>query len=398
MIPSSLPAQAPPGERELFLRLRDDPSTADWTVLHSLDIACHRSQVTGECDFLVIIPRKGVVCVEVKSHNYVHRNCGDWYYGTQPDPDTRGPFKQASGAMHSIRAQLLKKRPDFNRVVFWSCVVLPYASGKMLTGEWHAWQLADKAIFSAAPPSRWLLTVIDNARNFLSGCAGATWFHPESQEPYPEQCKAIAEALRPNFEFFESPRARQERLEKELKLYTQEQCLALDAMGNNPRVAFSGPAGTGKTLLAMEAARRSANAGRRTLLLCFNRFLGMWLAKQVPSTPELKVSTLHGLMLDITGRKPDSGELQDPSFWGNTLPLAAIDRVLASGKEEQRFDELIIDEAQDLLWNNYIDFMDLLLRGGFCTGRWRMFGDFEKQTIFGPGHFLLGEFLQTRGN
>ena len=48
MIPAILPSSAPPGEREVFARLRDDPSTADWTVLHSLDIARHPTQVSGK--------------------------------------------------------------------------------------------------------------------------------------------------------------------------------------------------------------------------------------------------------------------------------------------------------------------------------------------------------------
>jgi hypothetical protein len=54
------------GEKELFLRLRDAPETKDWIAFHSLDIANHRKQVQGEIDFVVIVPSKGILCVEVK--------------------------------------------------------------------------------------------------------------------------------------------------------------------------------------------------------------------------------------------------------------------------------------------------------------------------------------------
>lgn len=49
------------GEIEIFNRLQSDPDTKDWIVLHSLDMAEHRSQISGEIDFVVIIPDKGIL-------------------------------------------------------------------------------------------------------------------------------------------------------------------------------------------------------------------------------------------------------------------------------------------------------------------------------------------------
>jgi len=70
-------------------------------------------------------------------------------------------------------------------------------------------------------------------------------------------------------------------------------------------------------------------------------------------------------------------------FWRDTLPARAIDRILCSKEECYEYDELIIDEAQDLLLKEYIDFLDLILKNGWRNGRWRLFGDFEKQSIYG---------------
>src|SRR5579859_6267628 len=104
MIPTAVHAgTTSPGEHEVFRRLRDDPGTRDWIVLHSLDIAHHRKQISGEADFLVIVPHKGVLCVEVKACRHLKRIGGEWYFGDSDHPDARGPFKQASEAMHSIR-------------------------------------------------------------------------------------------------------------------------------------------------------------------------------------------------------------------------------------------------------------------------------------------------------
>ncbi len=54
MVPPVIPASCPsPGEREIFTRLKDEPGTKDWIVLHSLDIANHLRQIAGEADFLM---------------------------------------------------------------------------------------------------------------------------------------------------------------------------------------------------------------------------------------------------------------------------------------------------------------------------------------------------------
>ena len=45
----------------------------------------------------------------------------------------------------------------------------------------------------------------------------------------------------------------------------------LDNLAAHGRAAIAGSAGTGKTVLAMEKARRMALTGQRVLLLCFNR-------------------------------------------------------------------------------------------------------------------------------
>ena len=61
-------SKAPPGERELFEVFRRSEGTDDWNVLHSYRLARHKSKVEGEIDFVLVIPKIGIVCIEVKSH------------------------------------------------------------------------------------------------------------------------------------------------------------------------------------------------------------------------------------------------------------------------------------------------------------------------------------------
>ena len=395
--PRILPDCSSFGEQEIFRRLKDDPETSDWIVLHSLDVAEHVTSIAGEIDFVAIVPGKGVLCVEVKGCTSLRRHDGLWYYGKAPSPDARGPFKQASTAMHSIRTKLTKKRPDLAKVPFWSAVFFPYVEFSDESEEWHRWQVIDSRAFRSGSIGTLLSNVLDKARSFLQTRASARWFNPRSNEPEIQQCLQIAEILRPDFEYFESAGSRSGRLERELTSYTAEQFGALDAMEANPRVVFVGPAGTGKTLLALEAARRGASAGRKVLFLCFNRLLGKWLEEQLSFTGANVVArTIHKQMLTVSQTKVV--ENPDQSYWEGKLPELAIETLLEDADEADQFDELVVDEAQDILRREYLDFLDLSLKGGLASGQWRFFGDFEKQAIYSAANLPLNEFIETRCN
>lgn len=383
MIPALIDHTSPsPGEHEIFWRLKEEPETRDWIVLHSLDIAHHIKQVSGEIDFLVIIPYLGVLCVEVKACHQLVRRDGMWYYGNNPKPDPRGPFKQASTAMHSLRLKLAQYRPDLAGVVFWSAVVFPYLTFTSPSEEWHWWQVIDNQTFYTEPLSKQLARILENARDFLQRQPHCRWFNPKKSEPSPSQCEEIAQALRPDFAYMEDPQGNLARITSEIKYYTEEQQVALGAMETNPRVIFSGPAGTGKTFLAMEAAKRSAEQGHKVLLLCFNRLLGKWLQNQMTQLQPLVItSTLHSYMLEVAGVRVEDHVESGQTFWKKNLPCLAINKLNDMGSEHL-YDEIIIDEAQDILLPPYIKFIHLILKGGLQSGRWRVFGDFEKQAIY----------------
>ncbi len=73
-------------------------------------------------------------------------------------------------------------------------------------------------------------------------------------------------------------------------------------------------------------------------------------------------------------------------FWESELPQRAVDTLLSEDTPAFVFDELIIDEAQDILRNEYLGFLDLSLQGGLSAGKWKMFGDFERQAIYGSAN------------
>jgi superfamily I DNA/RNA helicase len=83
-------------------------------------------------------------------------------------------------------------------------------------------------------------------------------------------------------------------------------------------------------------------------------------------------------------------------FWRVQLPDNASLRLLDGHSDFGRFDTLIIDELQDLLEPAYLDIFDIAVRGGLNSGHWLMFGDFERQMLYGQDRKVIEELVRAR--
>lgn len=111
------------------------------------------------------------------------------------------------------------------------------------------------------------------------------------------------------------------------------------------KLHVKGTAGCGKTGIALRFYQRAMEAGKRPLLVCFNRSLRDALEAIVPKGG--LVQTFFGLcatFLESRGMKLDYGRVRsDPHFWHDVQDRVIEQRV----PEEWTFDSLVIDEAQD---------------------------------------------------
>ena len=399
MIPPKYLNETPKGERHIFDLLQNDPDTKDWIVLHSYGISHHRTKRSAEIDLVVLVPKIGILCLEVKG-SIVSRKNGLWNYGYKSSVE--GPFRQSSTAMHALRDSIVRRDSRLNNILFWSGVVFTSQTFQENSPEWYSWQFIDKSHLNS-PISNLIVQILESAHKHSASRSGADfWYHEKSSRPTADQIRWIANIMRGDFEPYFDPKDMVKYAEKSIKSLTEEQYSVLDSLQDNNRILVDGLAGTGKTILAIEATRRAITEGASVLFLCYNVLLAKWIANKFKKFAEngsgsVKTVHIHGLMREIVGGTVPRSASNE--YWAEDLPDQALEK-LWDLKNQSKYDLLVVDEGQDILKDSYLDLLDELLDGGLDRGRWQIFGDFTNQSIYlgntgGSGSGLI-EVLSSR--
>ncbi|MCB0553449.1 MAG: NERD domain-containing protein [Phaeodactylibacter sp.] len=406
MVPGTIPSDASAGEKMVFSMLKNDPGCQNFTVLHSLFIARHLKALSGEIDFLVLAPDKGVFVLEVK-HGRVSRKEGVWEFTNRFGTTTtshRGPFRQVHDAMHSLRKILIEQsfgNAALNRTI--ENVLFGY--GVMFTGldqfydygtEAEPWMIYTRQGLGVAV-SEYIEAL---SRGFHEKMSKKPWYDVNQAKPSKEDCENILALIRGDFSYQYTPVNKLFDLENAIETYTREQFHIIDITDYNERCLISGQAGTGKTLIATELFRRAAERGERVGFFCFNKLLGQKIesdAKKVAagiSASSWSAGNLHKYMAGVTGNTIP--EEADNRFFQETLPWEFIFGF--EEKQSEKFDLLVIDEAQDLITENYLEVFDIILKNGIAGGRWVFFGDFSNQAIYLNDPEQAIRLLSSRAN
>lgn len=392
LIPENIQEFVSRGERFLYHRFKNDPNTRDYLVLHSVFTNHHLTNVSGELDFLVLAPGLGFFAIEVK-HGKVERDDGAWIFTNSKGKSTRkikGPFRQVEDTKHSIRNYVLENVSGNKKLLNKLSKVL-FATGVAFTSTPHdklkigpesfEWQIFTEEDFKL-PVSKYIKRL---SEGWHSEYSKHPWYDVNSSRPTVEDCEEVLKIIRGDFKIDYSELNRISDNQKLIEEFTQEQFKVLDFTEFNDRCLIEGQAGTGKTVIALELARRKLQEGEKVGLFCFNRNLGEKLNRSFNNTFECSDSfyagTLHRYLSDNVSAESVAGHEHDHEYYSEYLPLEYL---IQNEKlsEDQKFDVLIIDEAQDLLTSNYLEVFDWMLNSGLKNGQWAMFGDFTNQAIY----------------
>ncbi len=352
MIPAQIGPEAPPSEAEIFRRFRDH-TPSSWTVIHSQCFVAggdkdHPAR-DGEIDFLLLDPERGFVALEVKGGG-IRFESGQWYSTGQDQVEKaiKDPASQARKAAHEVDS-FLRKQPWFKknkvRLHFGWGVVFPDVDIPLRTGM--------------GLPRDHILDRMDCTK-FLEKLECVAKAQGLRKRKYPDQLtRAFLSTICPGFDA-RVPLARWFRDEKEiLDHFTHEQISLLDHLEKVTRLAVEGAAGTGKTVVAMEKARRLAEAGKEVLFLCFNEPLADDLDKRAEG---FQVFPYQRFCIQFAQRAGLKVEVPDDSrfkhqFYEHELPLLMMEAL--EKLPDARFDAIIVDEGQDFKPDWWVSIEDL---------------------------------------
>lgn len=323
------------GEQMVYLALQKGLSD-QYTVFHSFVCLGNEKQrrSEGEADFVILHPSLGILSIEVKAGGIAYRE-GNWIQINRYTKEEKiiDPLGQAAESQHHI-INLLRKR-------------LPNQAVRPIVGRaaWFTSVVLDRKL--PLPPSATSAILLDetNLDHPEEGIKTAFAFWKKNlnagkTELSPAQFAQVTDALMPSFRIAPAISSIIRENSEHYVRMTNQQAAILEFLGEQPTAAIHGPAGTGKTLLAVEKARILSRLGKKTLYLCFNEFLLESLRKAYPNDKCITFHNVRTLGQEILGRED--------------IP---IDKIVAAFEEylDSEYDDnlwpypnIIIDEAQDL--------------------------------------------------
>lgn len=352
-------------EEEMFNALKTLPD--DYYVFHSyrlVRLIPGKGLDENEIDFLIFNPKYGCLFLECKNRT-MRREGMKWEYlalnnGNQKWKPMQDPFTQAFSGQHNLFSKFQEIYYEDERLlsIINKC--------KIMVGVWltkYSQEDIDNDIIGLGPTiakeiiltsdelnasnneksKKSLLSKIENMMERMKRVHLVCKYEEEiittpgynHSATYEESMVFLKEVLSPVFRTAVNLRNDFERTYVEL---LEEQYVVLDFLAHQRTAAISGASGTGKTLVAIERARRLSQNNKKVLFLCYNRNLCDFLNKSYRE--ELK--NVDFFTIDSYGCKTCSVTLDCLSYYD-------LNEILENRMLENSFEykHIIVDEGQD---------------------------------------------------
>lgn len=347
---------------------------AEWCVFHSVAWQAMRGkrQADGEADFVLVHPRAGVLLLEVKGGE-ISVDSGNWLSKDRWGSvfSIKSPFRQAVSSKYALRSYLEQRESSLAGVPFLHAVVLP-----------------DVAIKDDLGPDAPRVLVMDGAD--VSDASAAISRIVRHWEPdarlLPHQIKNITDLLAPTLEAKTRLRNKLAEVSEQILRLTEQQIQVLSGLRRQRRATIYGGAGTGKTVLSIQRARRLREDGFKVLWTCFNQPLSEYVSISLAGE-DIQVQHFHSLVAEQAKRAGIAFPPSPDEDWWDRESAQLL--VSAAAANSFSFDALVIDEAQD--FSNDMIAALLLLLSDPENGPVSTFAD-SHQAIYRPGWALPSDW------
>jgi hypothetical protein len=340
------------GEVKLYKALRNLPERfavffqVGW-VLRNKD----QKASDGENDFLIFCPDYGYICIEAKGSNGIKFNAKKrkWFSYNRNKREwspIKDPVKQAEDAKHAT----LQKIKESQEYIAYSKPYIEHGHAVFFP------ELSDISQVESPTLPRALIGYRESLKNPQIWLQIVTNYWNKNNKTPPNIVLPILEkTFARSFEVQPLISSNLELNKKERLRLTNDQMMILNILKNRDRVAIRGGAGTGKTVIALEKAKRLADEGLKTLLICYNRPLADHLNLSCKDDANLQVMSFH-FLCDSHCKKfnlanPGRNVLEEAkrTYPGHNLFDVQMPAALAltADNPDLQFDAIVCDEGQD---------------------------------------------------
>ena len=330
------------GEMRLYELLEQLPD--DYYILHSTawneqrrksELSSRKYVQWGEADFTVFHPEKGIIVFEVKDGLISYTRERGWIQTNRRsgESSTIDPMAQAEKSKYYFLNQVLK--PAFDGYVpFTLCSAVWFTSGDRnhVSGSLPLSYKDETTLWANDMAS------VEQVQNAI----GRVYKYHDAYcaAPSDELTEKVLDLLAPEFGLVKSIHARALANETLFHLMTREQNRLLDYLEDQQTAAIHGAAGTGKTLMAVEKAKR-LSADESVLFLCFNRFLMEHIREDLGDRhPNISVYTIDGLHTKFSNGHQQFGSAAERND-------AILEFLMDWRSLRWNFKHIIVDEGQD---------------------------------------------------
>lgn len=340
-----------------------------------------------EVDLLVAWPGVGMAAIEVKGGHVSRDDQDRWWSSRGSDRrEIAHPLVQASDARHALQRWLARNAAGLRRVRMQHLLALPH--------------MAVALSYDPADCPRRLVIDKDDLQH-IDVVVREAIERGDGFEPLGNlQLEELIALLTMQSPSQSTLLTMAEEHEQRVDQMTRDQAETMRCLGQFSRLAVIGGAGTGKTWMALEQARRLTKDGKRVALLCYSRGLGRFLQRMTSTwrKPPGYVGLFHDLALDW-GAPPATGDESD--YYEQELPQA-LGELARLRPVEDRFDAVIVDEAQDfgeLWWPSLLECLKDPVNGGvfvFMDQGQRIFSRQAEPPISIPPYVLYENIRNTK--
>jgi len=323
------PKKFTPNSREdlMFEALRKLPDS--YYVFHSFSIVTVEDGTLfeSETDFVIFNQQKGLLCLEAKAGQVKYED-GVWKYGSGIEMNHDGPYHQASQNKWKL-GKYMKGLGLFD--IFERC--------KMMHAVWFPAVKREKFDGISLPSEADMhITLTQESMDDIEKAISDIFEyelpnHKQNMLSVKDGEILINKVLAPSFNLISLSEMKHDHSQQVFKVMLREQVALLNYLEEQNSAVINGMAGTGKTVMAVEKARRHADKDEKVLFLCYNLYLKEYL-QDTYNHENISFYTIDGLACKLCNTNiPDYNRLQEVlvDMYGGNFP----------------YQHVIIDEGQD---------------------------------------------------